>query len=141
KDDAREYFSGKKESTDKSGEIAVNVIAAIAGSEPVMEVVNMVNVGQVDNLPRGFALETNGMIHASGYTPLAVGPVPDVLKNVLEPHIVSQSMLVDACLERNRKKALEALLVNPMCFFMATDDIMAMGKEALEANKKFSDSI
>ena len=75
------------------------------------------------------------VIHPSGYTPLAVGKVPAVLVNLLEPHIVSQSMLVDAVLAKSEEKALEALLVNPMCSHMPTDDIIAMGREGLESAK------
>lgn len=132
---ARELIGGESELADRSGEIVVNVIEAAVTGRPIMEVVNMVNVGQVDNLPRGFALETNGMIHSGGYTPLAVGSIPRILKNLLEPHIVSQSMLVDACLSADEGLAVDALLANPMCSYLKPETVVAMGREALEANR------
>ncbi|OPZ18473.1 MAG: Alpha-galactosidase [candidate division BRC1 bacterium ADurb.BinA364] len=134
---AREYLAGEREFAERSGEIAVNVVEAAVTGKPVMEVVNMVNVGQVDNLPRGFALETNGLIHSSGFTPLALGAIPDVLKGLLEPHIVSQAMLVDACLERDERKAIQALLINPMCASIHPDRVLAMAREGMEAVKRY----
>jgi len=59
-----------------SRETAADIIRAVTLNEPFCDVVNMPNLGQIDNLPRGVVVETLGAVSGDGFTPMAVGPMP-----------------------------------------------------------------
>jgi alpha-galactosidase len=96
----------------------------------------MVNIGQIDNLPRGVVVETLGMVSGDGFTPLAVGPMPKALLPVLLPNADVQERTVAAALAGDLEAALQALIADPVCAKLTPVTIRKMGLELLRANAK-----
>jgi len=120
-----------------SRETAADIIHAIAFGRDFTDVVNCVNIGQIDNLPRGAVVETMGRVNALGFTPLAAGSLPDSLRALVAPHAEVQVRTVQACLAGDREAALLALINDPVCAHLPPGDIRKMGLELLRANRKY----
>ena len=132
-----ELAAGKKELPPRTRETMVDYIKSFVTNTPFVDVVNLPNIGQIDNLPRGAVVETLGMASAMGFTPLAIGKVPEPLRSLLERHCIIQQMTVEAGLKSNRELALQALSMDPACGHLSLTDIRKMGTELLEANRNY----
>ncbi len=120
-----------------SRETAADMISAILYDEAFTDVVNLVNQGQIPNLPMGAVVETLGKVDAQGFTPFAIGPLPDQIRAIVAPHADVQLRLVEAYLKRDVKDALYALAADPVCLHLPISDIKKMGTELLKAHKEF----
>jgi alpha-galactosidase/6-phospho-beta-glucosidase family protein len=120
-----------------SRESAADMMNAIIYDEPYMDVVNLVNQGQIANLPLGAVVETLGIVDSRGFAPFAIGPLPDQIRTLVEPHADVQLRLVDAYQKGDVEEALFALAADPVCAYLTISDIKKMGAELLAAHKKF----
>lgn len=132
-----EMAAGKVPMSERSCEIAVNIIKAVATSTPFTDVVNLPNVGQIDNLPRGAVVETYGVIDGCGFAPVGIGALPKTLQQICMPHCEIQLMALEAALTGNRKLALEALLMDPLSQHLTPSRIREMGKELMSATAEY----
>ena len=130
-------ISGEKGLFKRSRETAVDIIRAAACGETFADIMNLVNIGQISNLPMGAVVETMGCIRDGVPEPIAFGALPDGLAALTAPHCTVQKLTVDALVKGNRKMLLEALLHDPVCSFLTPEKIMAMANELLEANQPF----
>ncbi len=121
----------------KSCEITVNILKSIITNNPCTEVVNLPNTGQIDNLPRGAVLETLGVVDPVGFTPVAVGAIPETLRAICEPHCRVQLMTLEAGLTGNKKLAMEALTLDPLCAGLTPRQTREMGDELLKATAAY----
>lgn len=128
--------AGKEDLGGRSRETAVDIMRAVACDEDFVDVVNLPNEGQIDNLPRGAIVETLGAVDGRGFTPLVVGPLPETLRQLVEPHIICQEMTFKATIEGDREKALMALTLDPLCSHLTPNRIHEMGKELMAANRR-----
>jgi len=119
-----------------SRETAADIMAAITFDRGFTDVVNMVNVGQMPNLPLGAVVETMGYVDAGGARPLAVGPLPEQLRALCAPHAEVQLRTVTAGLSGDLEEALMALVADPVCACLTASDVKKMGRELLEANRR-----
>jgi alpha-galactosidase/6-phospho-beta-glucosidase family protein len=119
-----------------SRETAADIIHAIAFEKSFMDVVNTVNVGQIENLPKGAVVETMGHVSGRGFTPVTVGPLPEQIAAVVRPHAEMQVKTLEAGLSGNLDDALRALITDPICAHMTASDVKKMGMELLQANSK-----
>lgn len=124
-------------SRNPSRETAADIIRAATLNEPFCDVVNMPNVGQIDNLPRGVVVETLGMVTDDGFTPLTVGPMPPAILPLLLPHADAQTQTVAAGLTGDLDGALQALVADPVCAKLPPVTIRKMGLELLRANARW----
>jgi alpha-galactosidase/6-phospho-beta-glucosidase family protein len=120
-----------------SRETAADIITAIIYNEPYADVVNLVNQGQISNLPFGAVVETLGQVGSQGFTPFTVGPLPDKVKAVVQPHAEVQLRTVNAYLSGDVNETLMALAADPVCSHLTISESKKMGIELLEAHKKF----
>ena len=120
-----------------SRETAADIINAITYDESYTDIVNLVNQGQISNLPLGAVVETLGLVDSRGFTPFTVGPLPDKVKAVVEPHAQVQLRTVNAYLAGDVDEALMALAADPVCSNLTISDAKKMGIELLEAHKEF----
>ena len=97
-----------------SGEQMAPVMAALAGGPAGRFIVNVPNVGQIDNLPRSAVVECLATVDALGVHPWAVGDVPPAAYGVLAPHVARQELIVEAALTGQRAPALAALVTDPL---------------------------
>ena len=125
--------AGKIPMSEQSAEIAINIIKAVATNTPLTDVVNLPNIGQIDNLPRGAVVETFGTIDGCGFAPVAIGSLPKTLQQACMPHCEIQLMTTEAALTGNKKLALDALLMDPLSQHLTPSKIKEMGKELMAA--------
>ncbi|MEI6421742.1 MAG: hypothetical protein WCP55_05945 [Lentisphaerota bacterium] len=140
-DKNREYTlklaSGEKEIPPRSRETAMDIMKAFVTNTPFVDVVNLPNVGQIDNLPRGAVVETLGLVDSSGFAPIGIGSMPEPLRSLLESHCQVQKMTLEAALTGNKELALKALMLDPLCSKLPPSDIRKMGEELLAATKEY----
>jgi alpha-galactosidase len=89
------------------------LIVALHGGPPGRFIVNLPNRGQIPNLPPGLVVETYAQIDAAGVHPDAPGPLPPGPAAVCHHHLVEQELTVDAAIAGDRRKALQALSMDP----------------------------
>ncbi len=129
--------SGKKKMLERSRETAVDIMKALVTNTPFIDVVNLPNIGQIDNLPRGAVVETLGLVDSSGFAPISIGAMPELLRGLTEIHCHVQKMTLEAALTGNEKLAFEALMLDPLCAKLAPSQIRKMGKELMKATGKY----
>jgi alpha-galactosidase len=134
-----ERWTNSEGGLDKSGhrETAADVIKAVLYNDNFIDVVNLINVGQIPSLPMGAVVETLGQVNSSGFTPLACGPLPETINPLVRPHADVQLRTVEAALAGDLNAALLALAEDPACANLPISDIKKMGMELLEPNKKY----
>lgn len=124
---------------DRSRETAADIVAAHAGGKPFIDVGNLPNIGQISNLPDGTVVETAIRVDQNGFAPIAFGALPDPIAGWIAPHAKAFNLLVDACFRNDRREALNALRLDPVCSHLTTDRVIEMGNRLLAANERFID--
>ena len=94
--------------------IIAPMMLALAEGKPVQMIVNLVNNGIVPWLPSDAIVEVPALIQDKRFRPLAAGKVPPDVKTLIQQNCAYEMLAVEAIVERNREKALRALLINPM---------------------------
>jgi alpha-galactosidase len=82
-------------------------------------------------------VETLGLVDSAGFAPIAIGPMPEILRGLTEIHCQVQKMTLEAALTGNRKLAFEALMLDPLCAKLAPSQIRKMGLELMEATRDY----
>jgi alpha-galactosidase len=129
--------SGKEKMLTRSRETAVDIMKALVTNTPFIDVVNLPNIGQIDNLPRGAVVETLGLVDSGGFAPISIGPMPEILRGLIEVHCHVQKMILEAAMTGNEKLAIEALMLDPLCAKLAPSQIRKMGLELMEATGEY----
>ena len=127
--------AGKREPFPRSRETAVDIMVAVAYGRPFVDVLNLPNVGQIDNLPRGAVVETPGLVDSPGFCPITTGSLPPILEQIVAPHCRCQQMTLEAALRGDRELALQALMADPLCAHLSPSDVRAMGEELMRATQ------
>ena len=121
----------------RSRETACDIMAARWANADFIDVMNLPNVGQISNLPYGAVVETPGLVNMLGFAPVAVGPLPDQLVNVVLPHVMNQEFIVEAGLEGDWDRAYQALINDALCAHLPLPKVKRMGRQLLEANRRY----
>jgi alpha-galactosidase len=80
-----------------------------------MPALNMLNNGQIENLPRDIFVETPAMVDGSGGVyPLAMGHLPKPLAAFCRRDIDQMELTVEAGATGNRNLVLQAMLLDPV---------------------------
>jgi 6-phospho-beta-glucosidase len=90
------------------------VMLALAEGRSEQKIVNLTNGGIIPWLPASAIIETPALIQGKRFRPLAVGMVPLAVKALIQKNCAYEMLAVEAIIERNREKALRALLLNPL---------------------------
>lgn len=119
----------------RSPEATADIVAAVANGRSVRTIVNLPNVGQVEQLSRGAVVETLAEITSAGAFPHTVGQVPLGVLSTLEPHVVNQELIVQASLTGDRKLALQAMANDPLVHDLKTAE--ALLDDLLQAHAQY----
>jgi alpha-galactosidase/6-phospho-beta-glucosidase family protein len=97
---------------------------------------NLVNVGQIANLPLGAAVETPVIVDGAGIHPIHMGALPEPVAELCRRETAVAQLGVDAAVEGSREKALQCLLLDPVITDIDTakkvlDDYLTTYKEYL----------
>lgn len=134
---ALDLAEGKEKLMPASCETAVDIMKSIVTNTPFVDVVNLPNTGQIENLPHNAVVETLGLVDGNGFVPLAMGKMPEIVRGVTEIHCHTQMMTLEAALKGDKKLAMEALMLDPLCAKLAPSDVRKMGNELIEATKEY----
>ena len=74
-------------------------------------------------------------VGSNGVEPLTVGPIKTFYKGLIEAQYAYEKLAVDACLEGNKMKAIQALVLNRTV--VNTDVAKALVEDLMEANKDY----
>ncbi len=95
--------------------LAFPIIAAQTAHELIrLPAVNMLNAGQINNLPPGIFVETPALADASGVSPLSVGDLPAPLAAFCRRDIDQLELIVEAAVHGDRNLVLQAALLDPV---------------------------
>lgn len=121
----------------RSRETAADIINAHSQGETFIDVGNLPNIGQISNLPQGLVVETAVRVDRNGFSPIAFGPLPDAVQAMCDPWAKVFTMQVNACFTRDKKLAMQALHIDPLCSKLSAAQVEEMGAKLLKAHKKF----
>lgn len=132
-----EWTSGDDSSVPReaSDESLAPILAALLAGETTVQPVTACNIGQVSDLPLGSAVETLATFSRNLISPHASGPLPDPIRALLYKHCLIQDLTVDAALEGDRQKVLQAMIADPLNSLLDYRQITQMLDELLEANR------
>lgn len=88
----------------RNGQFIVNLVNNCTGSEQ----------GLIPWLPPGAVIETAALIEGKHFRPFASCAAPVEVKMLIQQNCAYEMLAVEAIVERNREKAIRALLLNPM---------------------------
>ena len=94
--------------------IIAPVLVALAEGRTAQFVLNVVNGQIIPWLPPDAVVEVPVLLQGGRACPLAVGSVPPDVKALVQANCTYEMLAVEAIVERDRAKALRALLLNPM---------------------------
>jgi alpha-galactosidase/6-phospho-beta-glucosidase family protein len=117
----------------RSDEEGVLQMLALLGFEPLDTNVNLPNVGQIPDLPRGVVVETNAQFRKNSLTPLVPKPLPAGVLSLVRRAADVQRMTLEAAIRKDKDLAFQALLLDPLCR-IPVDKAWAMFNELLTAN-------
>lgn len=134
-----EWTAGGDDSVprDPSDESLAPILAALLAGEPTIQPVAAPNVGQVADLPMGSVVETLATFSRDLLCPHASGPLPEPVRALVHKHCQIQDLTVEAALEGDRAKALQAMVADPLNSLLDYREIRCMLDELLEANRAF----
>ncbi|MBM3493393.1 MAG: alpha-galactosidase [Armatimonadetes bacterium] len=75
---------------------------------------NVANDGCIANLPQGCCVEVPCLADRTGVRPCTVGALPSQLAALNVSNVSSQGLAVEAFLEQDRRRALQAILLDPL---------------------------
>ncbi|MBR5614375.1 MAG: alpha-glucosidase/alpha-galactosidase [Clostridia bacterium] len=110
----RLYSGEEKFELHETGEEGINQIRAIMGCGDLVTNVNIINKGQIPNLPIGAIVETNALFTSSTVTPTMAGPVPKEIHSLVSRVCANQQIITEAALSRDLNLAFTAFLNDPL---------------------------
>ena len=101
-------------SLERSEEYAAEIMQAQVTGEPFAFYGNVMNTGLIDNLPPGCCVEVRCLADRSGIHPCHAGALPPQLAHLNMTNVAVQELAVQAVLQRDRRLALQACLLDPL---------------------------
>ena len=121
----------------RSEEYASFIVEAVEMNRPVTIHGNVLNTGLIDNLPEGSCVEVPVLVDGTGLHPVHFGPLPPQLAALDAAHIYVHELMVQAVLERDRRPALQALMLDPLtAAVLAPAEIRSMFEEMWAAEQQ-----
>jgi alpha-galactosidase len=94
-------------------EYAAQIVEAMEHGRPTRVHGNVVNAGSIENLPSG-CVEVECTVGPDGIRPVKFGSLPEQLAGLNRSHMSVHELVVQALLERDRQKAMYALMLDPL---------------------------
>lgn len=83
-------------------------------------------------------METNAFFTTNYVSPIMAGNVDDKVLELMKPHIENQSLIVKACLSRDKELLYKAFRNDPQGALLKEEDAGALFSEMFEALEKFN---
>jgi alpha-galactosidase len=121
--------------TERSHEYASSIVEAIELGREATIHGNVLNRGWIDNLPAG-CVEVECLVNRGGLHPVRFGPLPEQLAALNRPHMAVHELVVQALMERDRRKAKYALMLDPLTAAVCSlEEIDRLFEEMWEAER------
>ena len=115
KRDTVDIIEGRKPlEFNESGEEGVLQMKALLGLSTMTTNVNLPNVGQVNNLPLGYIVESNACFGHNSVTPVTAGVLPRGVDNLVQRVAFNQELTVDAAISGDYELAFKAFVNDPL---------------------------
>jgi alpha-galactosidase len=119
----------------RSHEYASYIIEAMEHGRTTSIHGNVPNVGSIENLPEG-CVEVECAVGPDGIHPVQFGSLPEQLAALNRSHMAVHELVVQALLERDRTKAMYALMLDPLTAAVCSpEEIESMFNEMWEAER------
>ncbi|MCL4561989.1 MAG: 6-phospho-beta-glucosidase [Chloroflexi bacterium] len=116
-------------------EAAIRLILSLLSDRRDVQILITRNNGAIQGLPDHVSVEVPSIVGAHGISPLSCGKPPAQVKHLLESVKASESLAVEAGVSGSRRKAVMALVANPLVpgFELAE----RLTDELLEAHRRY----
>jgi len=130
------WISGDEEfDAPRSRETAASIIETIHTNGYLVDDLNLVNAGQITNLPRGVVVETLGVASPLGFRAATYGELPAGIAAVTLPHCINQQLIMKAATTGDRDAAYRALANDPLTSHLSPKEKRALYDELMKANR------
>jgi alpha-galactosidase len=125
----------RREQTDTS--IAADIINSIETGKPARIFGNVKNTGLITNLLERCVVEVPCVVDKGGIHPCFIGNLPPQCAALNSMSVNVQDIAVRGIIEKDKNKILQAILLDPLTFSMASiDEIKQMVDELFEVEMK-----
>lgn len=114
---------------------ACNLINSLYNGRGDIQVVNTVNSGAIENFEKDEIVEVSCVITKDGPKPVKVGRLPKAVNGLVQQIKSFEAAGSEAAVTGDRRKALLALMINPLVMSQKTAEIVL--EELLEAHKEY----
>ncbi len=122
-DDIRRMLDGGQPlEITRSHEYGVQIIHSIETDTLRRANLNVANTGLITNLPTGSCVEVPCLVDSTGVRPSYIGDLPTQLAGLNRTNINVQELTVEAALGQDRRKAVHAILLDPLTAALLTTD-------------------
>lgn len=122
-------FPGEK----GTARLSWGVISALTQDEPACHHVNIPNTGQVANLKRDLVVECPVNFSKKEVAPIQLGTIPTTVLACMESAYVTTELIVEAAMERDRRKFVEAIVLDGCMSSVA--DAYKIAEELISAHR------
>lgn len=121
----------------RSDEEAVNLMLAILGEGKVISNVNLPNVGQMPDMPKGMVVETNCVFDRDKVEPVTANRLPLAVNNL----VYRAGMNVETCYHgiknRNLDEIFASFINQPLCSNLSVDEGRALFNEMIQGTEPY----
>lgn len=119
-------------------EYVVDIIHSLEFGTPKVVYAIVRNDGAVGNLPPESMVEIPCLVDGNGMHSIIVGNIPSQLAALNMSQIQVQNLVVDGAIKGDRKKIIQAILLDPLASaILNTDEIKNLTDEMFEAHSKY----
>jgi 6-phospho-beta-glucosidase len=94
--------------------LAIHIMKSIINDTPQILTLNVKNQGSISHMRDDDVVEVPCLVNQKGYTPLAIGDIPDVARALIQPVKAYERFTVEAAVKGDYRAALNALTVHPL---------------------------
>lgn len=123
----------------KSSEEAVDLIKAILGYGAMVSNVNMPNLGQMPQMPRGAIVETNCVFADSTVQPVLAAELPSAVLNLVMRNHLNIQTCYNGIKRRNLDEIFCSFVDQPLCSNLTVDEARALFKKMCLNTREYLD--
>lgn len=120
-----------------SGEEGVHLILALLGFHKTVANVNLPNVGQIPNLPRGSIVETNAVFSAGSLVPVMAGELPDSLNEAVARVNNENDRTIEAAFSEDLKLCFEVFSEGHLVRDLTQEQKKALFEEMYRGTRQY----
>ncbi len=123
----------------RSDEEAVRLMKALLGCGTVVSNVNIVNVGQMPQMPLGAVVETNCVFDSDSVRPVTAKQLPSDVCNLVYRNCVNIETCYYGIKQRNLQMIFESFVNQPLCSSLDMAQARSLFEEMLVGTRKYLD--